>query len=248
TAAGSYALTAGAGALPPATSNAFTIDPDAATQLGFLIEPANDSAGTALPDFEVAIEDQFGNVVGGSGTTFVTLQASQGPAVLGAMATAQPGIAVFTGVVPIIAGTYAFMATAAGLNPATSTPFTVTAGAAQQLAFVAGPANTVAGLAVPDFQVIVEDRYGNPTSGSGAVVKLVVTSGPGQPSAGPVSATAAGGVATFSGLTFATAGAYTLSAGANGLASAQSAPFVVSAGAATGLAFDLAPAAGTAGQ
>src|SRR5262249_59690818 len=75
------------------------------------------------------------------------------------------GIATF-GTLPLNpAGSYTIGATSAGLGGATSNPFTVSAAAADHLAFGQQPSNTTAGAAInPAVTVQVLDQFRNLTT------------------------------------------------------------------------------------
>ncbi len=131
------------------------------------------------------------------------------------------------------AGSYTVSASAA------SASFTITPGAAAKLAFTTDPsASTVAGSAFASQPVVkVQDTYGNTVTGDTSSVTLAVTGGGATVSctANPLAASA--GVATFAGCTMTKAGTWTLTATAGALASAASASFAITPGAAAKLAF-----------
>jgi hypothetical protein len=106
------------------------------------------------------------------------------------------------------------------------------AGAADHLAFAVSPGNGTTGVALsPAVQVQVLDKFGNLLTGDNTdQVTLAVASGPGGFASGSTTtATASGGVATFSNLVLNTRGTYTLSQSATGnLTGPNSASFVVS--------------------
>ena len=97
------------------------------------------------------------------------------------------------------------IASAAGLGgTGTSSTFNVTPGAAAQLAFTAQPANTLGAEMMANVLVAVEDQYGNMVTMDNSNVTLTLNaaaSGGGGVLNGVTTAqVAAGGVATFSGL------------------------------------------------
>jgi hypothetical protein len=146
----------------------FTATALAPTQLGFQVGPATVTAGaTMAPAVQVAVEDQNGNVVTSSSAP-VTLSLS-GNATLGGTLTvnAVNGIATFTDLNVTVAGTYTLTASSGALTPATSSPFTVTSGAAAQIAIWAGNGQTTKEYTkVPIAPAArVTDAYGNPVSG-----------------------------------------------------------------------------------
>ena len=122
------------------------------------------------------------------------------------------------------------------------------AAAAASLAFGQQPSNTTAGTPVgPAITVRLLDSLGAlAVADNTSQVTLSVASGPGTLSGGgPV--TASGGIATFSSVSFTTAGTYTLTASSGALANATSTSFVVSASAASKLVFVQQPSDATAG-
>jgi hypothetical protein len=252
TAGTGYSLTAADGTLTSATSTSFSINAAAATQVVFLQQPTNSTAGTALsPAVSVVIEDQFGNVVTSDQST-VTVAVQSGPGVLDGSSTqaaAVNGVATFSNLVLDTAGSYTLSATDASLSAPTSTSFTVSAAAAAQLAFSQQPTNATAGAAItPAVSVAVEDRFGNLVSTDTSTLTLSVHTGPGGFESGSTTQVAAvNGVATFNALVLDTAGVYTLSAADGTLSSATSTSFTVSAAAATQLTFSQQPTNSTAG-
>jgi hypothetical protein len=91
---------------------------------------------------------------------------------------------------------------------------TVAPAAAAKLAFVAQPLSTPTGVPLPPVSVEITDLFGNVVSSDNTdSITLSIASGPGAFTAGSTaSATAANGVATFTNLTLAVPGTYTLSA------------------------------------
>ncbi len=155
----------------PATFTATALGP---TQLRFTQGPSTAAAGMPLsPTLQVSVEDQNGNVVTSSAAP-VMLTLSGGSASLVGTTTvdAVNGVATFTGVtVNGVVGSYTLTATSTGLTSATISPFTLTAGAAAQIAINAinGGNNQTAreGTAVMGpLSVTVTDTWGNPVSGA----------------------------------------------------------------------------------
>ena len=147
-------------------------------------------------------------------------------------------------------GSYTLNASATGLTGATSTSFTITIGAATQLAFTTQPGGGASG-AIWSTQpaVSVVDVGGNPLNTGANSITLAIGTNPGGTLACTTNPLAAiNGVASFAGckITAVTAGTYTLSATATGLTGATSSTFTVY-GAATKLVFTTEPAS-TAGH
>jgi hypothetical protein len=176
-------------------------------------------AGTS---FQVMVQavDSSGNPVSnylGPGTATTTISpSSPGSYLPPTFAINSSGVGFFQ---PNLqqAGTFTIMAqNSAYLG---STTVMVTAGTPAKLAFAAQPANTVTGVPLAPVTVQILDLFGNVvTSDNSDQVTLGISSGPGSfSSVSTTTATVSGGVATFSDLTLATPGSYTLSAIVPGL-------------------------------
>ena len=189
----------------------------AASQLKFTTQPSNGVAGTAISPVVVQVQDQNGSVVAGS-TASVMLTSS--PAGLNTTIAAVNGVATFNNIVLNTAAAYTLTASSTGLTSAISNPFTIAGGNASKLAFTTQPANGVAGSAISPVSVQVQDSSGNLIVGSSASVTIASS-----PAGVSATVAAVNGVATFSGLTFTSAGSYTLTATATGLTSASTSPF-----------------------
>jgi hypothetical protein len=103
---------------------------------------------------------------------------------------------------------------------------------ATQLAFTAQPTTTVAGSAISAIQVTIEDMTGAPVTTSTAAVTIAFGTNPEAAAlTGTTTQNAVGGVATFPDLEVSQVGTgYTLVASSDGLTSATSAPFNITAG------------------
>ena len=246
--AGTYTLTASAAAVTSATSASFTIAAGDPAALGFVVQPSNVVAGTSIaPAVQVGIFDAAGNLAI-TATDEITLSIVAGPT--GASLTglgptaAVDGVATFSAVQGVTAGTYQLQATSGTLTAATSTIFDIVPAGSGKLAFVIEPTNAVAGVVVaPVVSVAVQDEFGNlvPTDTSPVTLELVVSPAGGVLlGGGPVSAVA--GVASFPGLNFQRAGDYTIRATAPGsLVSPASAQFTISPAPLAGLGFVVQP-------
>ena len=125
-----------------------------------------------------------------------------------------------------------------------------TAPAASALVFSVPPSSVAAGGWIsPAVVVVVLDENGNTMTTSTAPVTVALAGGPsGAHLAGTLTAVAVAGVATFPWLCLDKAGGgYTLAASAPGLSPATSGSFSVTAGTPTNLAFVSQPSAATAG-
>src|SRR5436853_470271 len=139
---------------------------------------------------------------------------------------------------------------ATGLTTGSSSVFNVTPGAASRLVFTVQPTPTVAGATItPAVQVTAQDAHGNTaTAFSGSVTVAIGMNPGGGALSGTSSVAAAGGIATFSGLSINKTGTgYTLTAGASGVSGGTSAAFSVTAGAPSVLVFSVQPTSATAG-
>ena len=205
----------------PAASSELTI-----SQLGFTVEPVSGTAGQTLASISVAVQDSTGATVP-TATSPVTL--SLGGATLSGTTTvaAVKGIAKFTTLSIAAVGTYTLTASSGSITPATSTSFTIAAGAAKKLAFLQQPTDAVPGQAIaPPVAVEIVDADGNVVTSSSATVTLSFGANPSGATLSNGSATAVNGVATFPTLSLNDAGQnYTLVAKSTGLTSVTSAAF-----------------------
>ena len=126
------------------------------------------------------------------------------------------------------AGPASAVAGAQGLVPAAVSAVALP-GDPARLGFASIPTAAVAGIVVdPPVTVAIEDEYGNRVPGTTTEIRLELNKGV---LAGPASAGAVDGIATFPGLRIDAAGAgYVLTATAGGLAPAQSGAFPVASG------------------
>lgn len=253
-----YTLVATSGTLTAATSQAFSITSGAPSRLAFTVQPSGPSAtqaGAAIaPPVQVVIEDAAGNVVTSATNTVVMAIGTNpsGGALSGTTSvSAVSGVATFSNLKIDKAGTgYTLLATSAGLTPATSTPFDITAGAADHLGFVVQPADAAAGATIaPGVSVDVEDAFGNRVTSSTASVTVAIQD---NPNSGVLSGTATvaavAGLATFATLSINKSGTgYTLTASASGLAAALSNDFNIIPGAAARVSFFVEPTNTAAG-
>jgi len=221
--AGTYILTATSGTLTPGTSTSITITAAAPEQLVWTVQPPNEITvnnvfGTT-PTLE--IEDKFGNQeLGYTQKVTVGLELSGNPAngSLAGMATvpAINGVAAFPGLsITAVGNPYTLVATTT-----TQTSVTLTSPPSDAINVVA-PTLQVTGQPLTSvtagnpFQVVVTAYtfQGTVDTAFTDTLGLAINSGPnGAMSNLPTTATAASGVATFSGVTLDTAGAYILQA------------------------------------
>ena len=250
-----YKLYAYCSGLISARSTLFNITAGPPAQLAFAVQPGNTAAGAAIaPAVTVRVLDADGNPVT-TATNAVTLAIDSNPGggTLSGTVTknAVNGVATFNDLSIEKAGAgYTLRAAATGLTAATSSAFTISAGAAAQLAFGIQPTNTPLGDPItPAVTVSVRDAFGNPVSNATNAVTLALAVNPGGAAlAGTKTRTAVGGTATFDNLSLDKMGAgYALRATATGLTSATSAPFDVTMGRPAKLAFVAQPQSTQAG-
>ncbi len=235
-----YTLVASSGTLTSATSTTFDIKPaPAATQLAFVVQPSNATAGAAIsPAVQVEIRDATGiRVATARDAVVLAIGINPGGGVLAGTSTvnAVNGVATFSGLSINNGGTgYTLVASSGILTGATSAAFDIApAPAATQLAFLVQPSNATAGAAIsPAIQVEIRDVAGARVGTAGNAVSLAIGTNPGGGVlSGTSTVNAVNGVATFSGLSIDFAGTgYTLVASATTLTSATSAAFNIAPG------------------
>jgi hypothetical protein len=230
-AAGSYSLAATDGSLTGANSSSFTIGAAAASQLVLTGEPSDTTAGAAIsPAVTVAVEDQYNNVVSTDAST-VTVSLSTGTFADGSTtenAADVNGVATFAGLTIDTAGSYSLAATDGSLTGANSSSFTIGAAAASQLVVTGQPSDANSGTAIsPAVAVAVEDQYSNVVSSDGSTVTASLSAATFSDGQTIETAIAINGMATFSALTIATPGTYTLGATDGSLSGATSNAFSI---------------------
>jgi hypothetical protein len=250
---GTYTLTAASSGLTGGVSASFTITAGPATKLGFSSSPSSSISSNAFSTQPVVtVQDANGNTVT-TGTNPVTVSITT-PAGAVLTCTANPtsavaGVATFAGCMIDKTGTYTLTAGSSGLTSAASASFSITAGSASKLSFTTSPSSSASGTAfTTQPRVTVQDAYGNTLTTSTASVALSITTAAGATltcTANPQ--TASSGVATFAGCKIDKTGVYTLTAASSGLASAVSASFTITPGAASKLAFATQPSSSTGG-
>jgi autotransporter-associated beta strand protein len=220
TAAGSQTLTAAYGGL---TSGTASINVSPGPLAKFLVTPVvgggSATAGSLFP-IVVQAADSYGNPItsGYSGPALVTLgitPTSATSAFPQTVSMGSQGMGLGVGRMNV-AGSYTITA-AGGSFTGSAAPLTITPAPAVKLAFASQPASTATGNTLPPVTVQVQDAYGNViTTDNTDAVSLGIATGPGSGAPGftPGSTTTAivhNGVATFTNLTLAVPGAYTLS-------------------------------------
>ncbi len=257
--AGSVTIGASISGTSVGTSANLTVNPGTASTLAFTTQPSSpNAAGSAFGTQPVVtVRDAQGNTVTSSSASItIAIGTNPGAGALSGTATvsAVNGVATFSGLSINKSGTgYTLSATSAGLSSATSSTFTIQAGAATTLAFTTQPSSpNTAGSAFGTQPVVtVQDSNGNTVTTSTASITIAIGTNPGSGAlSGTATVSAVNGIATFSGLSINKSGiGYTLSASSAGLTSATSSTFTIQAGAATTLAFTTQPSSpNTAGS
>lgn len=249
---GTYTLTATSVSLATAASTSFAITPASATKLGFTSSPSTTTSGTSFSTQPViAIQDAAGNTTAGTNPVTLTITTPAGGTLTCSAnpVSAVSGIATFAGCSITKTGTYTLTAAASGLASSVSSSFTITPGAAAQLAFSTTPAVSAAGAVFGTQPVVtIEDGSGNTVTSSSASVTLTLTTPAGATLSCPVNPRAGvAGVVAFSGCSINKAGSYTLTAAASGLTAAVSASVTITAPA-TKLAFTRNPSSSGVNQ
>nr|MBA3654960.1 Ig-like domain-containing protein [Actinomycetota bacterium] len=250
TSAGTQTAQAASGDLTPV---GFIHTAEAANPTSLRLISGNDQTGavaaTLADSLVVRLEDGNGNGVGGKPVTWVV--ATGGGTVSPVTATTDPnGLAATQWTLGPAAGLNQLNAVFSGL-PSVAFAATAGAGGASKLAFIQPPVTSSAGSAIaPPVRVAIQDAAGNTvTSASDAVTIAIGTNPAGGTLSGTVSASAVGGVATFSNLSIDRPGVgYTLTASAGGLAGATSPAFDILTGNANRLVFITDPTDRVVGQ
>jgi hypothetical protein len=232
--------------LLPAESAAFSVTAGPAAKLEFTQQPGNGVAGATLAAVKVQLLDASGNPVPSAGIP-VTLALGGGAGATlsgGSASTDASGGATFAGLSVNKAGTgYTLAASSGSLAGATSTSFSIQAGAPAKLVFSQQPAAVVAGAGF-SVKVQAQDALGNPATLSTPLnITLVRKTGNGTLGGTLSGSIAPSGTseATISGITYTTAeGGVVITASGGGL-SVDSAPFTVVAGPASKLVFTTEP-------
>src|SRR5687768_1737943 len=236
--------------LTSATSGTITLSAGPAAALGLNTQPSpSGSSGVALAQQPVVqIRDAAGNPVSQNGV-LVTATIASGPAGAtlggGLATTAGFGAATFTSLaITGPSGTYTIQFSAPGLTSITSGGVTLGAGAATQLFIAIQPSSTAQSGAVlaQQPQIQLRDASNNPVAQAGIVVTAAIASGGGTLGGSATATTNASGLATFTNLSISgVIGARTLSFSAPGLTGATSGTITLSAGAATQLSISTQP-------
>jgi len=254
-AATGYTLEATTSGLTAATSAAFEITAGTASHLLFTQQPTDATAGvTIAPAVQVMALDGMGNTLTGfNGDVTVTITAGTAPPGTMLFGTttvaAVNGVATFSDLSMQRQGTQRLSATAAGFSGATSSTFTINAGAAAVLDFRSHPANTEAGQTIPAFTVRAKDVFGNVADTFTGDISVAISVNPGEGTlSGTTTVAAVAGAATFTGLSIDKSGSgYRLETTSVGLAPDVSNSFIITPGPADHFLFTVAPSDAAAG-
>jgi len=218
-----YTLKASGTGLTSGTSAPFNVTND---ELQVTTEPADPEIAGAGFGFSVSALSTDEVDTSFSGNVTVALIDWQGTgASLGGTLTvpAVQGVTSFSGLTLDKAGVYALTVTADGTPSVTTNSFTVNAAPASQLVVSIQPPPTITSQTGFGLTVAAEDPSGNvDTSFNGSVTVAIVANPASGSLGGSLTAMAANGVATFSGLTIDQAGnGYTLQVSSTGLTAAS---------------------------
>ncbi len=232
-----YTLSASSPGLLPGSSNAFDIVSGPPVRVVFIAEPSgnNIAAESFTTQPVVEIQDIGGNRVNTNATVTVSIALNGGTFTTGTLSgvttlMASNGRATFSGLSIDKIGNYTLQVTSASLASDTTGIFTIITGAPYRLGFYTEPGNGMAGDPLNQQPVVqVQDKGGNYISNNiNTPVTLSIGSGPGVITSitqNPLNTFA--GFANFTGMTFNTAGCYTIVASAPGLIGATTGTFCI---------------------
>ncbi len=166
------------------------------------------AGGVAADTIRVRLKDAFGNGIAGATVVFASFDDVTFTA--DTVITDASGIASTVAIAPPSIGLKNFFASLPGVSDFYLT-MDVTSAAASVAEIVSAPTFGTAGATLDPLVVQLKDIFGNTANGATDSVFVEIASGPGGATlSGPTRITAAGGVATFSGLSSTTAGEYRL--------------------------------------
>ncbi len=242
-----------AGAATPALFSLTNL-PGSSRALAFVQQPVDSAAAAAItPAVTVRLQDSFGNASPTPGVP-VTLQIEAPPHQQKALSgtttqlTDANGLATFADLSVQTAGQYQLLAQSPGVASATSTPFTIRAGAAAMILATGGTSqNAAIGTAFAQpLQATVTDTSGNPVSGV-----TVNFAAPGSSASATLSAatavTDATGHASVTATANTTAGSYLITATTAGVTGNASFSLTNMAGSASQMSFSQQPTNAIAG-
>ncbi|HKD07530.1 MAG TPA: Ig-like domain-containing protein [Bryobacteraceae bacterium] len=243
--AGAYQLQATAAGGPTTISGPFTVRPRTDSVTISVYDGDGQSApigSTYAEPLQALVEDLYNNPLINTPVTFNAPSSGSSVTFSGSATvnTDKNGIATSPAMVANAQpGTFQVMATVSGAPAAALFTLANVAGATNRLSFVQQPTDTIAGQDVtPAVTVQLQDSSGNAVHTAGVPVTVqanAVLQRKGLFSGNPIQNTDANGLATFPDLSIGQAGTFQLLASSPGLASAQSLPFHVTAGAASSI-------------
>jgi len=238
-----YTLTATGASLSSDTSAPFNIVSSAPAKLAFTTQPPSTAQSGASFGVGVTVQDAAGNTVVGNSSSVTLVLTTPGGATLSGTTTkaATAGVATFSGLSIDQAGMYTLTASDGALTTAVSSSITISHGAAAKLVFTSQPPASVATGTGFGAVVTVQDAAGNAVTGNSSQVSVALTTANGATLNGTKTVAASNGVATFSGLSVAQIGSYSLTATDGALASATSSAFAITPGAAASIVFTTQP-------
>jgi hypothetical protein len=229
------------GTLASATSSSISVGVAAASRLGIQTQPSgNATAGVIFNQQPVVrVEDPFGNLMTTDNSSVITAARVGGAGILQGtlMATVSNGLASFTNLSHLVATNITIQFSSGTLASVTSSNVTVSAAAAARLTLQTQPPGTATAGAVfaPQPQVRVEDQFGNLRSSDNSTVVSAARNLGSASLQGTTSATASGGVATFTSLSYTLAETINVAFSSGSLTGTISSNVVVSAAAASRL-------------
>jgi len=224
---GAVSVTASSAGAPSPATFLLTNVVGTARKLAYLRQPGNSAAGAVIaPPVTVQLLDNFNNPVPTAGIMValelvpVNTRISR-RTVIPAQPTNASGVATFASLTVEQAGSYTFMASAAGTASAASNPFVISAGAPATITATAGTPQQATILTPFDqqLQATVRDAFGNPV-GNTVVTFNAPASGASAVLSAVTAATDAGGNALITATANGVAGGYAVNATAGTLAPA----------------------------
>ncbi len=228
------------------------LNPAAGEKLAFTQQPTNAPAGTIIsPSVTVQLKDKNDRNISQAGVS-VTLTLSSGTGALSGTTTRTTdaqGLATFAGLSINLIGSKQLKASATGFSSATSNTFTIMLGPPARLRIQTEPSGTAtAGVPFAQQPVVwVEDAGGNRVTTDNRTVVTAARVGGEGVLQGILTATAGGGIVTFSNLSHNTANAITVLFTSGTLTPDTSRSILVSPAAAARLVFVQQPTVTTAG-
>ncbi len=254
-----YTFTFASSGLTSATTANLQVS-GSSSKIGFNTLPILGSSGSSLAQNPViAIQDVNGNTVTSDNSTSVTVSIASGAGgsfgVLNTLTrTAVNGFATFSGLTFTGSGTYTltFTATIGGSSKTATTGSLSLSGSANKLTVSTQPVGSTSGGTLTTQPVVrVEDSNGQlVTSSTLLVTASALGTGGYIFNSSSVTATAVGGIATFSGLKFngVVGTSYQLSFAGSSVTSGTSGPLFVAPGSASKLTILTQPAGGASGD